>query len=145
MTAIRPGNGTSYDGTAALSRLFGQSLESHVIDDDEIRFEVTPQGFVLLFEGFILQEVAHQIEDGAVEHVKVLPDRLVADGLGQVGFANAGRSEEQYLLGFTDKLATGQIVKLLFVDGGIEAPIEVIQRLERVKSAVLMWRSIRRC
>ena len=96
-------------------------------------FKYLRSGLVLLVEGFVFQEVAHQIEDGAVEHLEVLPDGLVADGLGQMGFADAGRAEEQHILGFADKLAGGQIENLLFVDRGIEAPVEVLQRFEGVE------------
>ena len=57
-------------------------------------------------------------------------DGFVADGLGQMGFADAGRAEEQHILGFADELAGGQVENLLFVDGGVEAPVEVLQRFE---------------
>ena len=77
-----------------------------------------------------MHEVAHQIEDGTVEHQEVLADGLVADGLGQVGLADAGRAEEQRVLGFADKPAGGQIKNLFLVDGGVEAPVEVVQRFQ---------------
>ena len=90
----------------------GQLLQPHVVNDDQVGLQVSAQGLVLLVEGFVLHEVAHQIEDGAVEHQEVLADGFVADGLGQMGFADAGRAEEQHILGFADELAGGQIENL---------------------------------
>jgi hypothetical protein len=51
-----------------------------------------------LFEGFVFHEVAHQVEDGAVEDFLALLDGFVAQGLGQVRFADAGRAEEKMSL-----------------------------------------------
>jgi hypothetical protein len=110
--------------------VFWQLFQAHVVNDDQVGFQVFADGLVHLVKGFVFHEVAHQIEDGAVEDMEVLADGLVADGLGQMGFADTGRAEEQHVLGFTDKPARGQIVNLLFVDGGIEAPVEVVQGLQ---------------
>ena len=49
----------------------GSCFEAHVVNDDQIGLEVSAQGLVLLVEGFVFHEVAHQIEDGAVEHLEV--------------------------------------------------------------------------
>ena len=116
-----------------LAGVFGQLFETHVVNDDQIGLQVFTQGFVLLVEGFVLHEVPDQIEDRTVEHQKVHLDGLVADGLGKMGFADAGRPEEQNIFGFADELAAGQIENLLFVNGGIEAPVEVLQRFEGVE------------
>ena len=73
--------------------VFGQGLEAHVVDDDQVGLQVSAQGFVLLVEGFVFQEVAHQIEDGAVEDLEAWLDGFVAQGLGQMRFCRrrAGR------------------------------------------------------
>ena len=76
--------------------MFGQLFQAHVVNDDQVGLQIFAQGFVLLVEGFVLHEVAHQIEDGTVEHQEVQLDGLVADGLGQMGFADAGRPDEQH-------------------------------------------------
>lgn len=44
--------------------------------------------------------------------------------MGQCGFANAGRTEEQHVLGVPDVVAGGQVEDFFFSDGGIEAPVE---------------------
>ena len=47
-----------------------------------------------------------------------------------MSFADAGRAEEQNIFGFTDELAHGQLVNVFLVNGGVEAPVEVVQRFE---------------
>jgi hypothetical protein len=113
--------------------VLGQLFQTHVVNDDQVGFEIFAQGFVLLVEGFVLHEIPDQVEDGTVEHQEVLADGLITDGLGQMRFADAGRTEEQDIFGFADKLARRQIVNLLFVDGRIETPIEVLQWFEGVE------------
>ena len=44
-----------------------------------------------------------------------------------MGFADARWPEEQHVFGLTDKPAARQIEYLFLVDGGIEAPVEVVQ------------------
>ena len=124
---------THDDFQQVFARVFGQLFEAHVVNDDQIGLEVFAHGAFLLVEGFVFEEVAHQIENGAVEHLKVHLDGLVTDGLGQMGFADAGRADEQHVLGFADELAGGQIKNLFFVNGGVEAPVEVLQRFEGVE------------
>jgi len=116
-----------------LAGVFGQLFEAHVVNDDQIGLQVFAQGFVLLIKGFVLHEVPDQIEDGTVKHQEVYLDGLVTDGLGQMGFAGAGRPEEQHVLGFADELAAGQIENLLSVNGGVEAPVEIFQRFKAVE------------
>ena len=74
--------------------MFGQRLESHVIDDQKVWLQIAAQHPVLLVEGFIFEEVAHQIEDRPIEDLKVELDRFVAQRLGQVGFADPGRADQ---------------------------------------------------
>ena len=45
-----------------------QNLNSHVVDDEQIRLEVLGQHAIVPIEGFVVQEVAHDIEDGSVQH-----------------------------------------------------------------------------
>jgi outer membrane receptor protein involved in Fe transport len=100
--------------------VFGQRLKPHVINNYEVGLEIAAQGFVLLVEGFVFHEVAHDIENGAVEDFKALLDGLVAQGLGQRGFADAGRTEEKDILGLADEVAGGQIENLLVVVEGLK-------------------------
>jgi hypothetical protein len=69
--------------------MLGQRFESHVIDDQKIGLEIAAQDPVLLVEGFVFEEVAHQIEDGAIEDLEVELDGFVAKSLGQVRFAHS--------------------------------------------------------
>jgi len=113
-----------------LPGMLGQLLEPHVVDDEEIGLQVLAQGAVLLVEGLLLEEVSDEIEDGDVANEAALLDGLVADGLGQVGLAEAGRPEKKDVGGLGDELASGQLEDLLLRDLGVEAPVEVLEGLE---------------
>ena len=96
-------------------------------------FKIAAQGLVLLLEGFVFHEVAHQIEDGAVEDLLALLDGFVAQGLGQMRFADSGRAEEEDVFAFAEVIAGGQFEDLFAVDGRVELPVEVFERFERAK------------
>src|SRR5687768_6319777 len=53
-------------------------------------------------------EVADQVENGTVEHLKAGFDGFVAQALGQGGLAHAGRAQEEDVFGFTDEVTSGQ-------------------------------------
>ncbi len=124
---------THDDFQQVFAGVFGQGLEPQVIDQEEIRAQVFAQVFVLLVEGFIFHEVPDQIEDGAVEHFETGFNNLVANGLGQRGFADARRADQQNVLALTDEVAGGQLEDFFFADGGVETPVEVFQRFETVE------------
>ena len=84
----------------------------------------------MLAESFILHEIADQVEDGAIEHLKVHFDCLISHRLSEVRFSNAWRTEEKDILGLADKVAGGQIINVFSVDGWIETPIKVFQRFQ---------------
>ena len=71
-----------------LAGLFGQGFLAHVINDHQVGLEIAAQGLVLLLEGFVFHEIAHQIEDGTVEDLLALFDRPIPQRLGQVGSSN---------------------------------------------------------
>ena len=87
----------------------------------------------LLAEGFIFQEIVHQIEDGAVKDIKVHLDGFVANGLGKMRFPNARRSDKKYVGGFADEGTGGQFVNLFAIDGGVKLPVELFQRFQVAK------------
>jgi len=95
-----------------LPGVFGQRFQPHVINNDQIRLQISAKRFVLLVERLILHEIPNQIEDGTVKHQEVLADGLIADGLGQMCFADARRTQEQNILGFADELAGGRTGEL---------------------------------
>jgi len=67
-----------------LTRVLGQLLQAKIVNNQKFRVEVTPQRSVLLIEGFVFHEIAHQIEDGTVKHLKVHFYGFIADGLSQM-------------------------------------------------------------
>jgi len=62
--------------------------------------------------------------------VVALLERFVADGLGQEGLAHAERAHEEHIVVAADEVAGSQFVDLFAGDGGVEAPVKVVQRLE---------------
>ena len=96
--------------------VFGQLLQSHVIDDDEVGFQVFAQRLSRWLKASSFRN--DQIEDGTVEHQKVLTDGLVTNGLGQMGFADARWTEEQHIFGFADKPALARSkISFLWTEG----------------------------
>ena len=77
-----------------------------------------------------MMKVADYIEDRPVQNEVARPDRPVAEHLHQTTLASARRGQQQNVSGLTDESAGGQVVYLLFLDRGVELPVEVFQRLE---------------
>ena len=74
--------------------MLGQRLESHIVNDQEVGLEIAAQDAVLLVKGLVFEEVAHQVKNGTVEDLKVELDGFVAQGLGQVRFADSRRADK---------------------------------------------------
>ena len=104
-----------------------QDFESHVINDEQIGLEVAGQHPTHAGLGLFGEEFAHQIKYRAVEHEEPRPDRLGSDGLGEVTFANPGRSHEEHIALLSHELATGQLVNPAARNRGIEGEVEVLQ------------------
>lgn len=110
-----------------------QCPQAHVVDDEQIGFDVAAQDAVALRERVLGEEVSHEVEDRAVAHHEALLDRFVTDLLRQVSFADAGRSDEEDIGFRPDKVTGRQFVDLFAGDRGVEAPIKLVERLEPVE------------
>ena len=75
-----------------LSGLCREDLEPHVINDEEIRFEVALQSFLGFLEGLGFAEFYAGVENGAVKDNKADLCGLDAYSLCQVGFSNSWRA-----------------------------------------------------
>src|SRR5437870_11339946 len=53
---------------------------------------------------------------------------MLADGLGQMTFAQSGRSDEQNIFSLANELTCGLITKLLAFDRAIKVPLKIFQR-----------------
>jgi len=62
--------------------------------------------------------------------VRNLPPR---QPLGEMCFADTGRTEEKDILGLANEVACGQVKYLFAVDGRIKTPIKVFERFEATK------------
>ena len=106
-----------------------QDLESHVINDQEIRLEITAQGSVQLRGRLVGLELLDQVKDGAVKNLEARFDDMIADGLSQMTFPQARWSDQEDIPALPDELAGSQVIHLLPLDGGIKGPVEILQRL----------------
>src|ERR1700722_9741195 len=116
-----------------LPRTLRQLFHAHVVDDQQIRLQVTGQHLVLAAQRFVVQEVADHVEDRAVQHHEARLQRLVAQRLPEKALADAWRSQQQHVPGLADKAARCQIEDLLLLDRRVERPVEVLQGLQLAK------------
>jgi len=108
----------------------GQLLEAHVVDDEQVGFEVLTQGAIFLEQGFVLEEIADEIEDGSIADEQVALDRFVADRLGDVGLAQTGRAKEEDIGVLADELTGGQVEELVLGQLWVKAPVKVLEGFE---------------
>ncbi len=108
---------------------FGREVfDAHVVDDEEVAAEVVVEDFlVTLGVVGVVAEVGEDVEDGAVEDGFAEFDQGVADGLGEVAFADSGGAEQEEVAGLVDKSSGGEVVDLRSVDGGVEGEVEVFE------------------
>jgi hypothetical protein len=69
----------------------GQGFESHVVDDEQVGFEIAGEQAVFRRASFAGDQIAHEVEDGAVIDGMAVADGFAPEGLGKVAFANSGR------------------------------------------------------
>ncbi len=71
-----------------------EHFEPHVVDDEQVGFEVFGHQATLPRMGLLKAEFAHQLEDGAVEDDAARFDGFGSDGLRQVAFAHSGWADQ---------------------------------------------------
>jgi len=76
-----------------LARLFRKLLNAHIIDNQQIRFQITVHYFGAIAEVFRLQKFVDGIEDRAVQHGKANLCRLMSDCLNQMRLAHTSRKK----------------------------------------------------
>lgn len=104
-----------------------EGFEAHVVDDEEVGFEVAGEEAGFGGAAFAGGEVAHEVEDGAVVDAVAVADGFAPEGLGKVAFADAGRADEQDVAGFGDEVAGGELMDAVARDAGIEAEVEAVK------------------
>ena len=107
--------------------MLGQGLEPHVINEQQVGLQIPPQGSVLVVDGFILQEVPHQIENRGVQHGEAESDSGLSDGLSQVGLADARGAQKEDVGVFSKEASGGQLEDHFAGNSGVKAPVEVLQ------------------
>jgi len=101
--------------------------DAHVVDDEQVAFEVALHGALVPLVKAVVAQIGQQVEDGAVEHGFAAFDQLVADGLGEVAFANARGADQKDVFGLVEEASGGQVVDLSAVDAGVEAEVEGVE------------------
>ena len=105
-------------------------LNAHVVDDEQIAFEVAFQGAFVAGGICVVAQVIKDVEDGAVEDDFAGFDELVANGLGEVAFTSAWRAYEEDVFVTFKEVAGGEVVDLFAVDAGVETEVEAVEGAE---------------
>src|SRR6516162_8474181 len=106
---------------------WGKDLESHVINDKEVRFEVFIEQAAFPGLRFLGKQLAHQIEDRTVKDDKAGLERFQTDGLDQVTFSDARRAHQKHIPALAYEVTGSQFIDLGAVDARIKAEVEVFQ------------------
>lgn len=110
------------------ARLGREDFQPHVVDQEQIWFEVSRKSSIQFGWRLIGLKFADHIEDGTIENLEAAPDGIVTNGLSQMTLAQTGRPDEQDVAALADKVPRRQLVHLLPFDRWIEGPVEVFQR-----------------
>ena len=91
----------THDDFKEVFAAFGREVfDAHVVDDEEVTAEVVVEGFLMpLGVVALVVEVGEDVEDGAVEDGFSEFDEVVAEGLGEVAFADSGWAEQEEVAG----------------------------------------------
>jgi hypothetical protein len=116
------------------SRSFRQLFETHIVNNEKLRFEVIVEDIVDAVKGFVTEEVANKVEDADIFGGMSVLNGFVGNSLGKVSLADAGRSDEQDIPSLFDEVACGQFIDLRAMDLCIEAEVELIQCSEIAKA-----------
>ena len=117
----------------------GQLAHAEIINDQQGH---SHQRLHVLFARAVERGFGEFIEQGvglAIEHAIALLDGGLADGLGQVTLAGAGRTEKQGVFVAGDEGAGGQIEDQAAIHLGIEGEVEVVEGLLRVAELGLLF------
>lgn len=94
----------THDDFKEVFAAFGREVfDAHVVDDEEVTAEVVVEGFLMPLGVVALVvevgEDVEDVEDGAVEDGFSEFDEVVAEGLGEVAFADSGWAEQEEVAG----------------------------------------------
>src|SRR2546428_670818 len=110
------------------------AFERHVaelVDDEQLRFAVEEHPTREDALALAVDEVGEERRRRGEEHGVAGLDDGAAEGDRQVRLADAGRPEEERILGAGDETAGRQLAHELGVDGGLKLEVEVLQGLHR--------------
>src|SRR5438874_1760255 len=110
------------------------AFERHVaelVDDEQLRFAVEEHPTREDALALAVDEVGEERRRRGEEHGVASLDDGAAEGDRQVRLADAGRPEEERILGAGDEAAGGQLAHELGVDGGLKLEVEVLQGFHR--------------
>jgi hypothetical protein len=75
------------------------------------------------------RELGGEIEERDKDGLIAFEDGIMADGRGQMGFTDSGRTDEDKVRGFLEPVRMKKLHDLVSGDFGIEGPIEVLKEL----------------
>jgi len=104
----------------------GQRLQAEVIEDEQVGARVAEEAPLVGAVGPAAMQMAQHASGGHEHGVEAPPAGFVAQRLGQMRFADAGRALNQHGFVALDEAARRQIEDLLSIDRGIETEVEVM-------------------
>lgn len=116
-----------------------QLLHPHVIDDQQIRLEVSLQDAIVPLHRLVMEKVANRIEDRSVVHREARSDGRDANRLAEMTLARSRRTEPQNVALVTNEVACRQIEDAILLDRCIESEIERVN--DEFVSGRRSWRS----
>jgi len=106
--------------------LRGELAEAEVIDDEDIRVQVSAEAAVPGTVGMAASEVGEEAVGARVEDLVAQATGTVADGLQDMGFARADWTADDDRLSSFNEVAGGPVPDLLCGHLGIEGEVELL-------------------
>ena len=117
--------------------LIGQGLEPKVVDDQKIGAAVVfhqPIAGQIGVSGLKRPEQTGRLD---ITDLKAAADRLVSQGQGDVGLADAHRPAQTDVVFVFEKVTGPQIIDAAAINGRVELEVELFERLEVAKASFL--------
>src|SRR5579859_5777379 len=116
-----------------LEQVFGrsrrQSAQAEVLEDEQVDAAQARDHLLTSAGGGGLGKILGEVESGAGEHGVAGLDGADADADTDVRLTRPGRTKDQRAVALTDEAQGGEVEDELLGHPGIEAPVEIIERL----------------
>ena len=118
---------THDDFEQELTALFRQLLHAHVVQDQQVRFEIPLENFVVAFERFVVQKVTDAVKDASVVNGEAISNQLPTKTLHQVAFTDARWTDEDRIVSLADEVTSGHVEDLLSFNRRVKLEVEIVK------------------